>query len=264
MVASGWDFVDALGDLDELVGRLRSGADVEGDAAHVALVRDVVAEDLDGHGEADLLGRLGALLCRPGDHRLDGADLVGVEHVLGLGLAQDAAPVASHAHEDLLDRVPVRLEVGEDVGGRLVEVREVARVLVHVHVGADGVLGGAEGGHVGVAQDAQRLGDLDLAHERGEQRLELVAVRDFDQGLRRARGVAHRLRREDREHAVAVGVVHQRLGGGGVAHRVGVPGDVDGVAARGEAGQRGLELLVGLRRRARRARRRGAAGGRWP
>ena len=71
---------------------------------------------------------------------------------------------------------------------------------------------------------------------------------DLDERLGGGRGVAHRLRREDREDAVAVGVVHQRLRGGGVALGVGVAGHVDRVAAGAEGGQARLELLVGLGR----------------
>ena len=191
---------------------------------------------------------LGALLGRVATIVLDGRDLVGLEHGLGLGLAEDRAAVAGDVEEDTFDRVAVGLEVREDVGRRLVEVREVARVLVHVHVGAHGVLGRVEGGHVGAAEDADALGHLDLAHERGEQRLELMGAGHVDERLGGGRGVAHRLRREDGEHAVAVGVVHERLRRGGVARRVGVAGHVDGVAARGEARQALLELLVGLGR----------------
>src|SRR5665648_83804 len=220
------------------------------DAAGVALVGDVVAEDLDGHREADLLGCRRAFLGGRGDHGLDDRDLVGVEHGLGLGLAEDGAAVAGDLDERVLNGLAVGIEVGEDVGRRLIEVREVARVLVHVHVGAHRVLGGVEGGHVGAVEDPDAVGHLDLAHERGEQRLrvELVSARDLDQRLGRGRGVAHRQRREDRQHAVAVGVVHERLRGGGVPLGVGVAGHVDRVAAGAEGGQAGFELLVGLGR----------------
>ena len=144
------------------------------------------------------------------------------------------------------DGLAVRTEVGDDIRRRLVEVREIARVLVHVHVGAHRVLGCVERGKVSLAEDADAFGHLDLAHEGREQGLELVGAGDLHERLGRRRGVAHGLGREDGEDAVAVGVVHQRLRGGGVELGAGIADHVDWVAACPIGREAGLELLIGL------------------
>ena len=229
-----------------LLGRLGRRADVERHAADVGLVRDVVREDLHRHGEAELLGGVRRLLGARRDERLDRRDLVGLEDLLRLDLGEDRPTRARGRGEDALHALPVGVEVGQEVGRRLVEERQVLGVVVHVHVGPHGVLGGVERRDVGLPQGLDGVVHRDLAHEGGEERLARVRLRDVDQRGRGLGRVAHRLGREDGQDAVDVAVVHQRRGGVAVAHLVGVSADVDGVAARGEAGEGRLQLGVGL------------------
>ena len=238
--------LDPLGDLRELVRRLWGGAHVEGDAADVALVGDVVAEDLDGHREADLLGDPGALL-RGGGH-LGGhyRDVVGRQHLLGLDFAEDLAARTGHFQKDLLYRVTVGVEVRQDVGRCLVQVRQAAGVLVQVHEGAHRVFRRVEVRHVSGPQRAHTVGHFDLAHERRQHGLGGVVGRHSDERLGRLRRIAHRLRCEDGDDAVDVGILHENLGGVAVAHVVGISADVHRVAAGGEARQDALEPFVGL------------------
>jgi len=99
-----------------------------------------------------------------------------------------------------------------------------------------------------LVKDAQSLGDLDLAHERGQQWFAGVLLGYLDEFQGRRRGVAHGLRRENGEDAVASRILHEGRGRGRVAHGVGVAADVDRVAPGSESGQVRPEPLVGVRR----------------
>ena len=121
--------------------------------------------------------------------------------------------------EDALHGVAVGLEVGQDVGRRLVEVRQVARVLVHVHVRPHRVLRRVERGHVAARRMRTPSATLISPMNEVSSGLAGACASHLDQRLGGGRGVAHGLRREDGEHAVAVGVVDEGLRRLGVARR---------------------------------------------
>ena len=240
----GLRLVHTRHDLRELPLRLGCGTYVESDAADVDLVPDVLAEDLDRDRETHLPGGDRALArCRRCEC-VDDWDLIGVKHFLGLDLGERRAPLPGDDGKDALHHRTVGIEVGQDVGRRLVERREALRVLVHVEVRRDRVFGSLEGGHMSAVQPLQAFGDHRATHECGEQRLAWVLAGDVDERRRRLRRMAAGSRRDDGEHAVALGVRHQRPCGRGEELGGGVVADIYRVAAGGERRQAVAQLDI--------------------
>ncbi len=182
-------------------------AQVELHTAHVGLVRDRLRVQLQHHRVTDLSRRAHGFVFALGDARLHRGDAIARQQLLGFVLGQDCAPRLPRPLDDRSRRATIDWSiVGAVQRGRLVQSAQVVRVLRHVGEHARGCIRIGEGRDVCLAQDQLTLLHVRASHPACQHRLaQRLSIRyQLLSGLGR---VGHRLRCQDHQHAICVGVV---------------------------------------------------------
>ena len=232
---------DLVGHAAHGVGDRLLRAEVELDAADVALVGDLARQDFHRDGKADArrrCRRLGGVEHDLGRH--DG-NAVGRQHPLGFRLGQDLALLGQCPVHDGADQVRVRARLGHR-GRRALERALAAAILHHVHEAAHGAQRRVVGRDAGLVQDLAAVLRVRPADPAADQRRHLGAGRAGD-GMRHLDGRRERRRHVHHQHRADAPIVGQRIDRRAVARAVGVAHDVDRIGVR--PGTR--HLLVELR-----------------
>ena len=221
---------------------------VQGDTAHVRLMRNVIRQNLQHHRKAQCRGGLGGGVSRGcdalrGHHR----DTAGLQHGLRLGLAQQGATGGQRGLHNLPDAGAVRALIGQHGGWRLRQLELVVAVAQQHGESAHRLLGRVKASNTGVLKGLACLRDGGITQPATHQPRRHVGVvlRQRHQGLGNVSAWHDGGGGVDEQQRPGVGVVIENAQRLLVARHRGVANDVHRVAVRPVGGQHGIELVPG-------------------